>query len=137
MGIPPGSDDVVVGLVGVYDAEGTLLGEVAYWVGARLGRAHCALCDVTHGMFTERADWRAARDTLPAPFATYHLDDMPAEVRECAGDLAPVVLARATGGMRLQLGPSELDACRGSPTRLVELLHRTVDHLGLAWPTVP
>jgi hypothetical protein len=42
-------------LVGVYDADGTLRGEVGYWVGARLGRAHCALCDITHSPIRERS----------------------------------------------------------------------------------
>ena len=46
----------VVRFVGVYNAEGTLRGEVAYWIGARLGLGHCALCDITHGVFTVRAD---------------------------------------------------------------------------------
>jgi hypothetical protein len=25
------------------------------FIGARLGRAHCALCDITHGLVRERA----------------------------------------------------------------------------------
>jgi hypothetical protein len=33
-------------LIGVYAADGTVTGELAYFVGARLGRAHCALCDI-------------------------------------------------------------------------------------------
>ena len=28
-------------LIGVYDADGTLIGEVRYRIGARLGRTHC------------------------------------------------------------------------------------------------
>ena len=39
----------IVRLIGVYDANGTLSGELAYWIGARLGRRHCSLCDITHG----------------------------------------------------------------------------------------
>ena len=50
--------DAVRELIGVYDADGTLLGEARYWIGARLGRTHCSLCEITHGLFTERADWR-------------------------------------------------------------------------------
>ncbi len=40
----------VVRLIGVYDADGTLRGELGYWVGARLGRRHCSLCDITHAL---------------------------------------------------------------------------------------
>jgi len=64
---------------GVYDADGTLLGEARYWIGARLGQTHCALCDITHGLFTERADWRRCRDQLDVAFRTYHRNDAPAE----------------------------------------------------------
>ena len=95
--MPPDPDAVVVALVGVYDARGTVRGEMAYWIGARLGRTHCALCEVTHGLFAERADWRAARDALPVPFTTYHLDDQPAEARACAGGRAPVVAVPCSG----------------------------------------
>lgn len=48
-------------VIGVYDADGTAWGELRYWIGARVGRAHCSLCDITHGLVHERAEWRAAR----------------------------------------------------------------------------
>ena len=59
-------------LVGVYDADGTVLGELSYFLRARIGRAHCSLCDITHGRIRERADWRACRGRLPVRFTTYH-----------------------------------------------------------------
>src|SRR6478735_10675397 len=76
----------IVRLIGVYDADGTVRGELAYWVGARLGRAHCALCDITHGLIRERADWKACRASLPVPFDTFHRDDQPEAVRGAIGD---------------------------------------------------
>jgi hypothetical protein len=36
-------------LTGGYDANGTMLGERSYSARARLGRAHCALREITHG----------------------------------------------------------------------------------------
>lgn len=66
--------------IGVYDADGTLVGEVRYWIRARLGRTHCGLCEITHGLFTERADWRQCRDQLDVEFHTYHRNDAPADV---------------------------------------------------------
>ena len=35
-------------LIGVYDADGGLRGELAYVLGHLAGRAECALCDITH-----------------------------------------------------------------------------------------
>ena len=67
----------VTRLIGVYDADGTVLGELSYFLRARVGRAHCALCDITHGRVRERDDWRAERDRLPVPFTTFHRDDQP------------------------------------------------------------
>jgi len=133
---PARAGGTVLGLVGVYDADGTLRGELAYWVGARLGRAHCALCDVTHGLFAERSDWQAARDGLPVPFETFHRDDQPDGVRACADGRAPVVVARTDGGPVLLLGPEELESCHASPARLVELVEGALAAGGLAWPAV-
>ena len=69
------SADPVVSLTGVYHADGTVLGELRYWVGARLGRGHCSLCEITHGSVREKAGWRAAREQLAVPFVAVHLDE--------------------------------------------------------------
>jgi hypothetical protein len=125
-------------LVGVYDADGTALGELSYFVRARFGRAHCALCDITHGRVRERADWQTSRDRLPAPFATFHRDDQPDEVRRAAGSATPVVVAELDGGdLIVLLGPDDLEACAGSPDRLVERLMSAVAALDLTWPVGP
>jgi hypothetical protein len=120
--------------VGVYNAEGTLKGEIAYWIGARLGRAHCALCDITHGVLRERSDWRSCRDGLPVPFETFHLDDQPSEVRTVAGGAAPVVVADTSGGPVVLLGPAEIEACQASPEKLERAIEAAVDRAGLRWP---
>jgi len=129
-----GSPTTVIGLLGIYNANGTVRGEIRYWFGARMGTTHCALCEVTHGMFAERSEWRTARDELQVPFETYHLDDQPSEAAMCASGRFPVVLARTEDGMCLLLTPEDLDACSGSPIRLVERIHRAVADAGLTWP---
>ena len=108
-------DREVTRLIGVYDADGTVIGELSYFLRARVGRAHCALCDITHGRVRERDDWRAERDRLPVPFTTFHRDDQPAAIRAAAGGAAPVVLAETTEGTVVLVGPDELEACAGSP----------------------
>jgi hypothetical protein len=115
--------DTVRELIGVYDADGTLLGEARYWIGARLGRTHCSLCEITHGLFTERADWRRCRDDLGVEFRTYHRDDAPEDVL-AAGARPPFVVARTDRGLMALLGPADLDACAGDIEKFRRALSR-------------
>ena len=133
----PGGSRTVLRLIGVYDADSTLRGELTYWIGARLGRAHCALCDITHGSVRERGEWKRCREDLPVPFETWHRDDRPAEVAAAVGDVAPVVVADTEVGLVRLLGPAELEACDASPQALLRAIERAVDAADLAWPRPP
>jgi hypothetical protein len=124
----------VIRLIGVYDADGTITGELAYWVGARLGRAHCALCDITHGLARERSEWKTCRAGLPVPFDTFHRNDQPDEVRAAHGGRVPAVLAMTSAGIVPLLGPHELEDCAGSGDRLVASIEQAVEAADLAWP---
>lgn len=42
------NDDSPVELIGVYNADGGLFGELRYLVGNARGTAHCALCNIAH-----------------------------------------------------------------------------------------
>jgi hypothetical protein len=125
----------VTRLIGVYDADGTVLGELSYFLKARVGRAHCALCDITHGRVRERDDWRTERDRLPVPFTTFHRDDHPAAIRAAAGGAAPVVLAETTEGtLVVMVGADELEVCAGSPKQLVAAIESAMATHDLGWP---
>jgi hypothetical protein len=113
-------------LTGVYNAEGSLLGELRYVIGSRLGRAHCALCDVTHGRVREKPAWRAERDRLPVPFAAVHLDERTPEERAASDGRTPCVLAHTADGIRVLLGPAALEECHGDPAALVAAIERAL-----------
>lgn len=121
-------------LIGVYDADGTVRGELTYFVGARLGRAHCALCDITHGLVRERRDWQACRDGLPAPVLMVHRDEMPPGT---AAELSPpYVLAETDDGVVPLLDGPALEACQGNPETLIAAIDAAVDAQGLGWPAI-
>jgi hypothetical protein len=123
-------------LVGVYNADGTVLGELAYFVAARFGRAHCALCNITHGRVRERREWQDVRRRLPVRFDTYHRNDQP----EALGQIyatPPIVAAETDDGFVVLLGPTELQACDGSTAKLATACERALDRAGLCWPQRP
>ena len=110
----------IIGLIGVYDADSTLRGELTYWVGARLGRRHCSLCEITHGSVRQRPEWKTCQAGLPVPFDTFHRNDQPDAIRTAADGRAPVVVAETDTGHVLLLAPGELEACDGSIDQLVD-----------------
>jgi hypothetical protein len=107
-------------LIGVYDADATLIGEVSYWIGARLGIRHCALCDLTHGLFTRKSEWTQCTRALAVPFSTYHRNDAPADVLVAADGAMPVVLARRGDDLRIVLSPLDLEQFDGSTADFVD-----------------
>ena len=124
-------------LVGVYNADGTRRGELAYLVGAHLGRSSCALCNITHSTrsLRERSEWRTCRAALRVPFQTYHRNDQPAAIRAATRDTAPAVVAITNNGVVPLLGLDELHECQGSTEQLVRAVESAVERLGLAWPS--
>ena len=121
-------------LIGVYDADGTVIGELAYFVGSRLGRTHCSLCDITHGLLRRKSEWQAWRTGLPVPFDTFHRNDQPDGVRSATYDTAPVVVAQTDVDMIVLMGPDALSGCGGSVAALKAALDAAVINAGLHWP---
>ena len=100
-------------LIGVYDADSTLLGEVAYWVGARLGITHCSLCELTHGLFTKKSEWKQCAELFTVPFHLFHRDDAPHDVISTLAGEFPAVLQRTTEGLKVILTKEELERFDG------------------------
>lgn len=116
--------------IGVYDADSTLLGELSYWIGARFGKRHCSLCEITHGVFTERTDWKRIRQGILVPFVTFHRNDAPSDVLAVVGGEFPCVVARHAGEVAVALGAEELESLDGSPESLVSRLNQLVSSAG-------
>lgn len=103
----------VTALVGVYDADHTLVGEAAYVLGKVVGLRHCGLCDVTHSPVRRKPAWDAFAAGLDVPFELLHRDERDAALTAATPRLAAVVARLADGTYRPLLGPEELDAARG------------------------
>lgn len=108
--------EAVVEVVGVYAADGGVVGELTYVVGHLLGRTECSLCDVTHGPLRRKRAWDDMAESLPVPVRLVHRNETTdAESAACAVSGLPVVLGvRADGSHTALLAPSALKALDGS-----------------------
>jgi hypothetical protein len=107
----------------VYDASGTILGEVSYFLRRALFNQHCALCDITHSTFTRRRSWDVCVDGLGIDFQLHHRNDAPASVTSAAGYAAPCIICEyEDGSLTLLVNSNELNSCGHSPEQLMNLI---------------
>lgn len=132
---PIGADPTpqIVRLIGVYDSDGTISGELAAWSKALLGRQRCALASITQGPFGRRREWKNRSAELPVRFDTYHRDDQPIAVRDAAGGRSPVVIVETDVGYLPLLSVDRIASCGGSVVRLVDSIQEAATVLHLAF----
>lgn len=111
-----GTAVTVVRLVGVYDADGGIAGELRYVVGHLLGRVECALCDITHSPVRRKRSWDALVADLPVPIVTVHRNEIPPDIAPVVSvDRLPAVYAVRPDGSAAELvGRDELRGLHGS-----------------------
>jgi hypothetical protein len=136
--VPDPTDDLdtprrrVLALTGIYDADGTLVGEVRYVVMHLLGRAECVLCDITHGPLRRKAAFDDLRGRLGIPFETVHRDERSPEVAAVSEGRLPCVVALVehadgTTGHEILLDADALRACAGDVHRFEPVLRAAID----------
>jgi hypothetical protein len=118
-------------LVGVYQAEGSLVGEIGYVVGKLLGTRECALCDITHGGLREKPEFRACRERFAVPIETMHLDERDADVAAFTEGKTPCVVAKTDSGFLMLLDADALARCRRDVGRFEATLRQALRTNGI------
>ncbi len=109
------------------------MGEIRYIVGKVLGHAHCALCDVTHGITGKKRSFRAVEQALPVPLSLVHLDEQSPEIATLTEGRTPAVVGKTEDGLVFLLGPEQLEV-GGDVDRFAEVLHQAIADRGTTAP---
>jgi len=109
-------------LIGVYNADGGVFGELKYFFGHLIGIAKCELCDVTHSPIRKKASFDQLTKTFKAEFgldfALKHLNERTeAETRSSAGKEPCVLAEYADGSLGMFLDRQELREVKGDVGR--------------------
>jgi hypothetical protein len=109
-------------LIGVYHADGGIVGELRYVIGKARGNAHCALCDITHGSVRRKRQWDDTCRSFDIPIRLVHLNERSAEETAACSLGTPTVLARwADGNVTALLGPADLELGGSVPAFFAQL----------------
>lgn len=121
-------------LVGVYHADGGVLGELRYVAGRLTGRTHCSLCDITHSGVRRRPQWDDLVAELGVGFRLVHLNERDPAVGQASAGATPCVLARSGDGLHMVMAPADLEALGGDLPAFVAALRRGVERAELSLP---
>lgn len=136
---PRNGHQVVLSLHVIYDADGTLAGELLYMAKKALGLAHCAACDITHGPRREKPEFTALKTTTgwTVPLLNIHRDEMDETMRACVNGVLPCVVARTDAGDSLLVRPNELEECAGSVDSFVYIVDERAKSMQLLLKRAP
>ncbi|QKJ24902.1 hypothetical protein HRU87_01465 [Aquiluna borgnonia] len=121
-----------VTLIGVYKANGGVVGELSYFFGHLVGVRSCSLCDVTHSPVMKKAKFKDLEKRLKAElgitFKLVHMNERNAEELKASSGREPCVLLRYDdGGISMLLDYVELKAIDGSVESFEKLLRSRLD----------
>jgi hypothetical protein len=114
----------------IYDADGTLSGEIAYLFRSRFKGEHCSLCDITHTWHGKRSEFTSAEARLNLPVEYLHrndLDEPTGAAYASVRDALPTVLAHVGDRWIVALGPEQLEACKGDVRAFEHALRTALD----------
>ena len=114
-------------LIGVYNADGGVIGELKYFFGHLIGIAKCELCDITHSPIRRKASFDQLAWELKSEygldFALEHLNERSEAENKASAGREPCVLAEyPDGSLGMFLDRQELRMVDGNVDRFAKLV---------------
>lgn len=119
-------------LIGVYKADGGIIGELSYFFGHLIGIRECSLCDITHSPFKKKGEFKRLVNRLnqefDLDFRLVHMNERAEkELAASAGREPCVLLAHEDGSLSMFLDFQELKAADGSVKSFEKLVRNRLD----------
>ena len=109
-------------LIGIYDADASITGEIRYLLRKVFSNNTCALCDLTHGWNPlGKSAWRKRAETEPN-IIWLHRDEAPEGLLDAVEERLPCVVADHGHRVEMLLDSDALKACEGDFAIFTELL---------------
>ncbi len=115
-------------IIGIYNAKGTIIGELQYFFGKIIGKAHCALCDITHGKLKEKKAFTECKNKLEIPFELLHLDELNDELKAFIPN-APCIIGIEEGVAAIIIDANELEECKADVEKFSMILNSKINPL--------
>ncbi len=119
-------------LIGIYKADGGLVGELTYFFGHLVGVRSCSLCDITHSPVSKKKSYKALEQHMLAEqgiqMRMIHLNERnERELKASEGREPCVLLEYPDRSISMFLDATDLKALNGSVSSLKKLITSRLD----------
>jgi len=109
-------------LIGIYDADGGIFGEIKYFYNKIFSNNHCSLCNITHGSSKNKKEWGECKKRLPIPIDFIHLNERNESIKKYTEDATPCIIGKTATGYITIIGKSDLESCKGNIVKFENIL---------------
>ena len=112
---------------GIYNADGTFLGELGYVIAKLGGKKSCSLCDVTHGWnpFGKR-EWKGLCKSSSLDIQLIHRDEATESQLQAAADL-PSFITETQEGWTQIMTSTQITKLKNLPETIVSMLEESIN----------
>jgi hypothetical protein len=119
-------------LIGIYKADGGIVGELSYFFGHLVGVRSCSLCDISHSPIMKKPSFKALEKHLLAQHAIamrmIHLNERNDREQKASEGREPCILLEYPDqSISMFLDSSDLTALSGSVSSLKKLIESRLD----------
>ena len=119
-------------LIGIYKADGGIVGELSYFFGHLVGLRSCSLCDISHSPIMKKASFKALEKHLLAQYGIevrmIHLNERNEREQKASEGREPCILLEYPDqSISMFLDSSDLTTLSGSVSSLKKLIESRLD----------
>ena len=97
----------------IYDANGSVIGELSYFFKKIFFGFKCSMCDITHNTFTEKHNWRSQLSETGLNIKALHLDELTNELSNFSIGTTPCVIGKNGDEYKLIFNSNDLEKFKG------------------------
>ena len=113
-------------LYGVYNADGGIMGELAYLWGKIRGTAHCALCDITHRGVSKKKQWKEYEERIRVPIELLHINEQEEALAQFTEGKTPCVVGDYSGELKMVMNAEDLEECGKSVEKFESFISKII-----------
>ena len=98
----------------IYNAKGSIFGELKYLYNKYIRDIKCSMCDITHNTLSKKREWKKRCTVSPLKIECLHLDELPKDIENLVEGNTPCVVAKTSSTNEIIIKNKELIAMKGN-----------------------